>query len=125
MDITQTKVLEIQHYARQPLSLDQTIGEESDTRLRDFIQDSEAVLAIDTVSSPCSKTTCTPYWPTYPSARPALSDCDSGSSTANHARSRKSATSTSHPRAHPTIEYKTIAELRRPSRSHALRDYLH
>jgi RNA polymerase primary sigma factor len=50
MDITPTKVLEIQRYARQPLSLDQTIGEESDTQLGDFIQDSDAVPAIETVS---------------------------------------------------------------------------
>ena len=50
MDITSTKVLEIQRYARQPISLDQTIEKESDTQLGNFIQDSEAALAIDTVS---------------------------------------------------------------------------
>ena len=36
MDITLTKMQEIQRYARQPLSLDQT-REESDTQLGDFI----------------------------------------------------------------------------------------
>jgi RNA polymerase primary sigma factor len=50
MDITPTKVLEIQRYAWEPISLDQTIGDEGDVQLGDFIQDSEAVLAIDVVS---------------------------------------------------------------------------
>ncbi len=50
MDITPGKVLEIQQYARQPISLDQTIGDEGDSQLGDFIQDSEAVVAVDAVS---------------------------------------------------------------------------
>jgi RNA polymerase primary sigma factor len=33
MDITPEKVLEIQQYAREPISLDQTIGDEGDSRL--------------------------------------------------------------------------------------------
>ena len=43
MDITPEKVLEIQQYAREPISLDQTIGDEGDSQLGDFIEDSEAV----------------------------------------------------------------------------------
>ena len=50
MDITPEKVLEIQHYAREPISLDQTIGDEGDSQLGDFIEDSEAVVAMDAVS---------------------------------------------------------------------------
>ncbi|HWR48344.1 MAG TPA: RNA polymerase sigma factor, partial [Pseudonocardiaceae bacterium] len=50
MDLTPEKVLEIQHYAREPLSLDQTIGEEGDSPFGDFIEDSEAVVALDAVS---------------------------------------------------------------------------
>src|SRR6478672_1407768 len=50
MDITPERVLEIQQYAREPISLDQTIGDESDARLGDFIEDSEAVVAVDAVS---------------------------------------------------------------------------
>jgi RNA polymerase primary sigma factor len=50
MDITPEKVLEIQYYAREPISLDQTIGDEGDSRLGDFIEDSEAVVALDAVS---------------------------------------------------------------------------
>ncbi len=47
MDITPEKVLEIQQYAREPISLDQTIGDEGDSQLGDFIEDSEAVVAVD------------------------------------------------------------------------------
>jgi RNA polymerase primary sigma factor len=50
MDITPNKVLEIQQYARVPISLDQAIGDEGDSQLGDFIEDSEAVIAIDAVS---------------------------------------------------------------------------
>ena len=50
MDITPEKVLELQQYAREPISLDQTIGEEGDSQLGDFIEDSEAVVPIDAVS---------------------------------------------------------------------------
>jgi RNA polymerase primary sigma factor len=50
LDITPEKVLEIQQHAREPISLDQTIGEEGDSPLGDFIHDSEAVVAIDAVS---------------------------------------------------------------------------
>src|SRR3712207_8059231 len=52
MDITPEKVLEIQQYAREPISLDQTIGDEGDSQLGDFIEDSEAVVAVDAVSFP-------------------------------------------------------------------------
>ncbi|MDT7553224.1 MAG: polymerase primary sigma factor [Pseudonocardiales bacterium] len=47
MTVTPERVLEVQHHARQPISLDQTIGEEGDTHLGDFIEDSEAVNALD------------------------------------------------------------------------------
>ncbi|MGH3973703.1 MAG: sigma-70 family RNA polymerase sigma factor, partial [Pseudonocardiaceae bacterium] len=50
MDITPEKMLEIQQYARAPISLDQTIGDEGDSQLGDFIEDSQAVVAVDAVS---------------------------------------------------------------------------
>ena len=43
-------MLEIQHYAREPLSLDQAIGEEGDSQLGDFIEDSQAVIALNAVA---------------------------------------------------------------------------
>ena len=50
MDITSEKVLELQHYLREPISLDQAIGEEGDSAFGDFIEDSQAVVAVDVVS---------------------------------------------------------------------------
>ncbi len=50
LDLTAAKVLEIQQYAREPISLDRTIGDEGDSRLGDFIEDSRAVATIDAVS---------------------------------------------------------------------------
>jgi hypothetical protein len=81
MDITPEKVLEIQQYAREPISLDQTIGDEGDFRLGDLIE-------------LCCTTSCGRYWPRYPSGSPAFSPCDSGSPIATRARSIRSAAST-------------------------------
>src|SRR4029453_18794262 len=39
-----------QHFAREPVSLDQGVGDEGDRQLGDFIEDSEAVVAVDGVS---------------------------------------------------------------------------
>jgi len=50
MDITPGKVRKILQYARQPVSLDQAIGDEHDSPLGDFIEDSEAVVAVDAVA---------------------------------------------------------------------------
>ena len=50
LDITPEKVLEIQQHARDPISLDQTIGDEGDSQLGDFIEDSQATVAVDAVS---------------------------------------------------------------------------
>jgi RNA polymerase primary sigma factor len=50
MDITPEKVWEIRQYAREPISLDQTIGDEGDSQLGDFLEDPGAVVAVDAVS---------------------------------------------------------------------------
>ena len=51
MDITAKKVRQIQQYAREPVSLDQTLRGESNTQLGDIIEDSEAVTVGDAVSA--------------------------------------------------------------------------
>jgi RNA polymerase primary sigma factor len=50
LDLTPERVLEVQQYARVPISLDQSVGEEGDSQLGDFIEDSEAMVAMDAVS---------------------------------------------------------------------------
>src|SRR5919107_1629126 len=49
MDLPVEKVLEVQRYGRDPVSLDETVGEEGDTRLGDLIEDTQAAVAADVV----------------------------------------------------------------------------
>jgi RNA polymerase primary sigma factor len=44
------KVLELQHYAREPVSLDQVVGQNGDAQLGDFLEDPQAVAVVDEVS---------------------------------------------------------------------------
>src|SRR5690349_23801030 len=50
MDLPPERVAEIQQYAREPISLDQTVGAEGDAQFGDFIEDTDAVVALDAVS---------------------------------------------------------------------------
>jgi RNA polymerase primary sigma factor len=50
MDLPPEKVLEIQKLAQEPVSLDTPIGEEDDSHLGDFIEDSDAIVPIDAAS---------------------------------------------------------------------------
>ena len=50
MDITPDKVRELQRYAREPVSLDQTIGDQDDLPLGDLIEDDQAVVAGEAVA---------------------------------------------------------------------------
>jgi len=125
MDITPEKVLEIQQYAREPISLDQTIGDEGDSQLGDFIEDSEAVVAVDAVSF-------TLLQDQLQSVLLTLSEREAGV-----VRLRFGLTD-GQPRTLDEIgqvygvtrerirqiESKTMSKLRHPSRSQVLRDYL-
>ena len=125
MDISPEKVLEIQQYAREPISLDQTIGDEGDSQLGDFIEDSEAVVAVDAVSF-------TLLQDQLQSVLATLSEREAGV-----VRLRFGLTD-GQPRTLDEIgqaygvtkerirqiESKTMTKLRHPSRSEALRGYL-
>jgi RNA polymerase primary sigma factor len=50
MDLPAEKILEIQQHAREPISLDQTIGVENDSHISDFIEDTDAVVPLDAIS---------------------------------------------------------------------------
>ena len=50
LDLSPEKVLEIQKISQEPVSLDTPIGEENDSHLGDFIEDSDAVVPIDAAS---------------------------------------------------------------------------
>ncbi|HEX6404695.1 MAG TPA: RNA polymerase sigma factor [Pseudonocardiaceae bacterium] len=125
MDITPKKVLEIQHYAREPLSLDQTIGEEGNSQLGDFIHDPEAVLTIEAVSFTLLQEDLHAMLATLSEreanivrlrfglidGRPHTLDEIGHVHGVTRERIRQ-------------IESKAMAKLRHPSRSQALRDYL-
>jgi RNA polymerase primary sigma factor len=50
MGMTPERLVEIEQYARTPISLDQAVGDEGDSELGDFVEDSEAVVAMDVVA---------------------------------------------------------------------------
>ena len=50
LDMTVEKVLEIQRYAREPISLQSVIGDDADSSLGDFIEDADAPVPVDVVS---------------------------------------------------------------------------
>jgi RNA polymerase primary sigma factor len=50
MDITPARVIEVQKYAREPISLDVPLGEDGDTEFGDLIEDSDALQPGEAVS---------------------------------------------------------------------------
>ena len=50
LDLTAERVLEIQRYAREPVSLQAVVGDEDDGAFGDFIEDADAPTAIDLVA---------------------------------------------------------------------------
>ncbi|MFE3254509.1 RNA polymerase sigma factor [Nocardia sp. NPDC059091] len=125
LDITPEKVLEIRQYAREPISLDQTIGDEGNSQLGDFIEDTEAVVAIDAVSFSLLQRqlqsvldTLNPREAGVMRLRYGLDDglprtLDDIGKVYGVTRERIR-----------QIESKTMSKLRHPSRSQALQDYL-
>ncbi len=125
LDITPEKVLEVQHYAREPISLDQTIGDEGDSQLGDFIEDSQAVVAVDAVSFAMLQDQLHSVLGTLSEreanvVRLRFGLIDGQPRTLDeighvHGVTRERIRQ---------IETKTMAKLRHPSRSEVLRDYL-
>jgi RNA polymerase primary sigma factor len=124
MDITPEKVLEIQQHAREPISLDHTIGDEGDSQLGDFIEDSEAVVAEDAVSF-------TLLQEQLQSVLATLSEREAGIIRLRFGLTDGKPRTLDHigqvygitRERIRQIESKTMSKLRHPSRSQVLRDY--
>jgi RNA polymerase primary sigma factor len=124
MNITSERVLELRRYAREPLSLDQTIGDEGDSQLGDFIEDSQAVVAVDAVSLSLLRDELR-------SVLATLSEREAGIVRLRFGLDGRPRTLEEIAHVYGVtrervrqIETKTMSKLRHPSRSETLRDYL-
>jgi RNA polymerase primary sigma factor len=125
LDMTPEKVVEVQKYGREPISLHTPLGEEGDSEFGDLIEDSEAIVPSDAVSF-------TLLQEQLESVLDTLSDREAGV-----VRMRFGLTD-GQPQTRDEIgkvygvtrerirqiESKTMSKLRHPSRSQVLRDYL-
>jgi len=125
LDMTPEKVIEVQKYGREPISLHTPLGEDGDSEFGDLIEDTEAVVPADAVGF-------TMLQKQLESLLDSLSEREAGvirmrfglgdgmpktldqiGDTFGVTRERIR-----------QIESKTMAKLRHPSRSQSLRDYL-
>ncbi len=125
LGITPAKVLEVRQIAREPISLDQTLGDEGTNQFGDFIEDSEAVVAVEKVAF-------TLLQEQLQSILDTLSEREAGVMRLRYGLVD------GQPRTLDDIgqvygvtrerirqiESKTMSKLRHPSRSQSLRDYL-
>ena len=125
LDLSVDKVLEIQRYAREPVSLQSVIGDENDSSLGDFIEDADAPVAVDVVSYTMMQeqlhevlTTLSERESAVVKMRFGLTD---GEPKTLDEIGREFGLTRERIR---QIESKTLSKLRHPSRSQALRDYL-
>jgi RNA polymerase primary sigma factor len=125
LDLSVDKVLEIQRYAREPVSLQSAIGDENDSSLGDFIEDADAPVAVDVVSYAMMQeqlhevlTTLSERESAVVKMRFGLTD---GEPKTLDEIGREFGLTRERIR---QIESKTLSKLRHPSRSQALRDYL-
>lgn len=125
LDMTEEKVVEVQKYGREPISLHTPLGEDGDSEFGDLIEDSEAVVPADAVGFTLLQEQLHQVLDTLSereagvvSMRFGLTDgqpktLDEIGKVYGVTRERIR-----------QIESKTMSKLRHPSRSQVLRDYL-
>ena len=125
LDMTPEKVVEVQKYGREPISLHTPLGEEGDSEFGDLIEDSEAIVPADAVSFTLLQEQLHAVLDTLSereagvvAMRFGLTDgqpktLDEIGKVYGVTRERIR-----------QIESKTMSKLRHPSRSQVLRDYL-
>jgi RNA polymerase primary sigma factor len=125
MDLTPDKVREILKVSQEPVSLETPIGEEEDSHLGDFIEDSDAVVPIDAASFILLQEQLDSVLHTLSDREKKVIQLRFGL-TDGHPRTleevgREFGVTRERIR---QIESKTLSKLRHPSRSQKLRDYL-
>jgi RNA polymerase primary sigma factor len=125
LDLTVDRVLEIQNYAREPVSLQSVIGDEADSSLGDFIEDADAPVAVDVVSYGLMQDQLHQLLRTLSEREAAVVKMRFGLTDGEPKTldeiGREFGLTRERIR---QIESKTLSKLRHPSRSQALRDYL-
>jgi RNA polymerase primary sigma factor len=125
LDMPPDKVVEIQKYAREPVSLDQTIGDEGDSQLGDFIEDVEAPIAADVVSFALLQDQLQSVLGTLSEREAGVVQMRFGLSDGQPKTLDEIGQVYGVTRERiRQIEAKTMSKLRHPSRSQVLRDYL-
>ena len=125
MGIGPDKVREIQKVSQEPVSLETPIGEEEDSHLGDFIEDSEAVVPVDAASFILLQEQLGSVLHTLSEREKKVIELRFGLAD-GHPRTleevgREFGVTRERIR---QIESKTLSKLRHPSRSQKLRDYL-
>jgi RNA polymerase primary sigma factor len=125
MELPPERVREIQKLSQEPVSLETPIGEEDDSNLGDFIEDSDAIVPIDAASFILLQEQLDSILHTLSEREKKVIQLRFGL-TDGHARTleevgREFGVTRERIR---QIESKTLSKLRHPSRSQKLRDYL-
>jgi len=125
MELPPERVLEIQKLSQEPVSLETPIGEEDDSNLGDFIEDSDAVVPIDAASFILLQEQLDSILHTLSEREKKVIQLRFGL-TDGHPRTLEEVGKefgVTRERIRQ-IESKTLSKLRHPSRSQKLRDYL-
>ena len=125
MELPPERVLEIQKLAQEPVSLETPIGEEEDSNLGDFIEDSDAIVPIDAASFILLQEQLDAILHTLSEREKKVIQLRFGL-TDGHPRTLEEVGKefgVTRERIRQ-IESKTLSKLRHPSRSQKLRDYL-
>ena len=125
MDMSADRVREIQKISQEPVSLETPIGEEEDSQLGDFIEDSQAVVPPDAASFSMLQEQLTQVLDSLADRERKVIELRFGL-VDGHPRTleevgREFGVTRERIR---QIESKTLAKLRHPSRSQKLKDYL-
>ncbi|MDE0572974.1 RNA polymerase sigma factor [Demequina sp. B12] len=125
LDMTPEKVVEVQKYGREPISLHTPLGEDGDSEFGDLIEDSEAVVPADAVGFTLLQEELTKVMDTLSEREAGVVGMRFGLTDGQPKTldeiGRVFGVTRERIR---QIESKTMSKLRHPSRSQVLRDYL-